>query len=73
MQFEKIKNVHDCGLLNCLEETHLQAIKDKDSHRNINHKVLVEEHKRLMTALKNSKAYMMALYPFTNMWMKMVK
>ena len=73
MQFEKRKKVHYCGLLNCLEETHLQAIKNKESHLNINNKVLVEDHKKLMIALKNSKAYMMALYPFTNMWMKMVK
>ena len=61
MQFEKRKKVHYCGLLNCLEETHLQAIKNKESPLNINHKVLVEEHITLMIALKNSKSYMMAL------------
>ena len=61
MQFVKRNNVHDCGLFNCLEVTHLQEIKNKESHLNINHRVLVEEHKRLMTVLKYSKAYVMAL------------
>ena len=42
---KKTKNVHYCGLLKCLEETHHQAIKNKESHLNINHNVLVEEYK----------------------------